>query len=299
MTEDLRVGYIGLGAMGGALARRLLQSRPLHVHDRSETAMQALCEAGATRTDSAADLGRACDVAMICVPRSADVRAVVFGPGGLTEGLEPGKIVVDQTSGDPAETRRIARELAERGVLMADAPVSGGARGAAAGTIAIMAGGAPEVLDRLRPVFDDIGPNVTRCGGIGAGQAMKLVNNMISTCNRLAMLDGVTMGLKAGLDLDVMAEVLNAGGARSRATEVFLQKLAQGQPPSDFALDLMLKDLDLAVSLAQESRVPFQFGQLARGVLQAAVNSLDEGAKLEEIAGFVAAQAGTGFGPDR
>ncbi|AJE49142.1 NAD(P)-dependent oxidoreductase [Celeribacter indicus] len=295
---DLVTGYIGLGAMGGALARRLLLSRPLHVFDLNPGTRAEFEALGATPAASPEALARICDVVMICVPRSADVRRVLFGEGGASAGLTAGKIVVDQTSGDPIETRAMAAELAQAGVAMVDAPVSGGARGAEAGTIAIMTGGEAETLDRLAPVFAQISPNVTRCGGIGAGQVMKLINNMISTCNRFAMLEGVAMGVKNGLSLDVMTDVLNSGGARSRSSEVMLRNIAAGGPPADFALDLMLKDLNLAAGLGQQSGAPLQFGQMARAMLQAASNTLAPGAKLDEIAGFVAAQSGTEFTPD-
>lgn len=293
----MQVGYIGLGVMGGALARRLLLARPVTVFDLDAAAVAGLTEAGATAAGSLPDLASTCDVLLLCLPRSADVRAVIFGDGGLAEGLTPDTIIVDQTSGDPAETRAMAAELAEQGVHMVDAPVSGGVAGAEAGTIAIMCGGPAETLARVRPVFEDISPSIFTCGEIGAGQVMKLINNMISTCNRLAMLEGVAMGRRNGLDTAVMAEVLNAGGARSKASENMLPAVAKGEPDSFFLLELMLKDLSLATTLATTSGVPLQFGQLARGMLQAASNRLGPGTNLFEIADHVAAEAGTSFKP--
>ncbi len=232
---------------------------------------------------------------MLCLPRSRDVRAVIFGPNGLADALKPGAVVIDQTSGDPTETRKMSEELARRGVHMVDAPVSGGAAGAAAGTIAIMAGGAREQLDRVRPIFEQISPNIFECGGIGSGQVMKLINNMVSTCNRFAMLEGVAMGKRNGLDLSVMSDVLNAGGARSKSSENMLPAIVRGEPDSFFYLQLMLKDLNLASALATETGIPLQFGQMARGMLQAASNRLGPEANLFEISDYVAAEAGTSF----
>jgi 3-hydroxyisobutyrate dehydrogenase len=293
----MNVGYIGLGAMGGALARRLLLSRGVVVYDRSPQAMAAAVELGATTAETPAAMARRCDLVMICVPRSANVQAIIFGPDGLTGGLSDGKFVIDQTSGDPAETRRMAAELSVMNARMLDAPVSGGPRGAQAGTIAIMVGGNQEDYQAVLPVLHAISPNVTRCGGIGSGQVLKLVNNTISICNRFAMLEAVAVGLKNGLELEVMAEVLNQGGARSRVTEHLLPALAKGVRSADFALALMLKDLNLAMRMAADSGAPLLFGQLARGLLQSTANACGPDANLDAIAPYIAAQAGISFRP--
>jgi 3-hydroxyisobutyrate dehydrogenase len=289
------VGYVGLGTMGGALAQRLAASRTLLVHDRSLQAIAKLEGFGGVPAGSPAAMARSCDIVMICVPRSADVREVIFGEGGLAEGLTAGKIVVDQTSGDPAATRAMAAELRKLGVGMLDAPVSGGWQGALAGTIAIMVGGPDDTFERVRPVLEYISPNVIHCGPIGTGQVMKLINNTISTCNRFAMLEGVAMGLKNGLDLGTMAEVLNKGGARSRSSETLLPALVKGEQRAQFAMSLMLKDLNLASELAIGSGAPLPFGSLARSMLQASSNAFGPEANLDEIAEFVAGQAGVTF----
>ena len=173
-----------------------------------------------------------------------------------------------------------------------DAPVSGGAKGAEAGTIAIMVGGAEADVAAVMPVLNDISPNVTHCGDIGAGQVLKLINNTMSTCNRFAMLEGVAMGVRNGLDPAVMQKVLNAGGARSALTEQHLANLAAGGPKVDFALSLMLKDLNLATELAIRSGAPLPFGQLARAMLQSAHNMLGERASIDEVADVVARMSG-------
>jgi 3-hydroxyisobutyrate dehydrogenase len=291
----MQTGYIGLGVMGGALARRLLLSRKLHVFDLNPEVMAEFAALGAITAKSPTEIARECDVIMICVPRSSNVRQAIFGPIGLIEGLTPGKIVIDQTSGDPTETRWMAAELRAHGVIMLDAPVSGGAKGAEAGTIAIMVGGAEDELKAVRPIFEAISPNIFHCGEIGAGQVVKLINNTISTCNRIAMLEGVALGLKNGLSLETMAEVLNKGGARSRATENMLPAMIRGEPSGIFALSLMLKDLNLATQLAADSGAPLHFGQLARGLLQVASNALGPEANIDDIAKIVAAQAGAAF----
>lgn len=292
----MQLGYIGLGVMGGALARRLLQSHPLHVFDLNKDLVAEFAGLGASPAASAAGIARQSDVIMLCLPRSSNVRAAIFGEGGLVEGLAPGKIVIDQTSGDPVETRKMVAELAEHGVIMLDAPVSGGVKGAAAGNISIMVGGAEGDYQKAVPVFDLISKNHTYCGPIGSGQVLKLINNTVSTCNRFALLEGVAVGLKNGISMDTMYEVFNAGGARSKASENMLKTLTQRLPRSDFALALMLKDLNLASQLAMDSEAPLLFGQLARGMLQTAANTLGPDAGIDDIADMMADQAGVEFG---
>ena len=141
----MELGYVGLGAMGGALARRLMLSHKLRVLDLRPEVVAAFAENGAIPAQDGASLARESDILLLCLPRSADVREAIFGAGGLAEGLSPGKVVVDQTSGNPDDTRAMAAELAEQGITLIDAPVSGGPAGADAGTIAIMVGGTRRV----------------------------------------------------------------------------------------------------------------------------------------------------------
>ena len=291
----MNIGYIGLGAMGSALAARLQLSRDLTVFDLNPEAVERLCALGAKPAPSARALAQGCDVIFLCLPKSEHVAQAIFGAQGVLEGAREGLILIDQTSGDPAVTRRMAQDLVPRGITLVDAPVSGGPKGAAAGTIAIMTGGSPEVLDHLAPIFAAISPNVQRCGETGAGQVMKLVNNMISTCNRIALLEGAALGIANGLDLSVITEVINTGGARSKSSETMLRALAEGLPKATFALDLMLKDLNLACGLGLQSGAPIAFGQAARAVLQVASHHLGKGAGIDDIADLIAHQAGISF----
>jgi 3-hydroxyisobutyrate dehydrogenase len=294
----MEIGYIGLGTMGGALASRLQETYPLTIYDLNTEAVARLKTMGATAANSLKELAKRCDIIMICVPRSDDVHKIIFEDKGLYEGLSAGKIIVDQTSGDPPLTRKMAAKLQTIGVEMIDAPVSGGAKGAAEGTIAVMMGGEDEVIAQIKPIFESISPNIYHCGAIGSGQVLKLINNTISTCNRFALLEGVALGIKNGLSIDKMSEVLNSGGARSKSSEMLLPALARGEHSAIFALNLMLKDLNLAAELAQESAVPHQFGQLARGMLQMAANAFGPEANIDDIADLVAQQAGISFKPE-
>lgn len=291
----MKIGYIGLGAMGGALAGRLLPAHQLVVWDLNGAAVAAFEKRGAKAAPTAADLARECDVVLLCLPRSADVRKLVFGAGGLAEGLTPGKLVIDQTSGVPGETRAIAEKLAQRGVAMIDAPVSGGVAGAAGGTISIMASGTDADYERALPVLTAISPNVFRCGSrVGDGQAMKLVNNVLSAGQRLATLEIVAVGRKMGLSLAAIVDVVNKGSGRNRTTRLMLQNMVDGKPSaSSFAMSLMLKDMNQAVQLGMDGGVPTTVTSAVRSLLQIGVGTRGEKAQLEEMLEVIEQQAGT------
>lgn len=291
----MHIGYIGMGAMGSALARRLLAAHKLSVWDINGAAVAAFEKLGASVALSAAELARRCDVVVLCLPRSSDVRQAIFGAGGLAEGLSAGKIVIDQTGGIPSETREIAMQLAERGVAMIDAPVSGGVSGAATGTITIMASGPDDIYEKALPVLTAISPNVFRCGvRVGDAQAMKLVNNVLSAGCRLATLEVVAMGKKMGLSLKEMTDVINKNSGCNRTTKLMLQAIVDGKPSSSsFTMSLMLKDMNQAISLGMECGAPMVITNIVRGLLQIGVNTLGESAQLEAILGLIASMAGT------
>ena len=224
------------------------------------------------------------------------MRDAIFGKGGLVEGLTPGKIVVDQTTGNPDDTRAMAEELAEMGVTMIDAPVSGGPSGADAGTIAIMAGGPPEAFETVKPYLESISPNVVYCGDIGNGHVVKLVNNTIAACNRLGMLEAVAMGRKYGLSMETMNDVINKASGRSGATERVLPAMIEGKDSSNFALGLMLKDVSLATQLGINCGAPMFLHNVVRGLLQHGVYDRGADANLDEMIPVIEAMAGAKFG---
>ncbi|MGF6609434.1 3-hydroxyisobutyrate dehydrogenase [Paraburkholderia sp. WSM4175] len=292
----MRVGYIGLGAMGGALARHLIGKFPLSVFDLNQKAVDAFVELGATAAVTPAELARNSDVVLLCLPRSSDVEAVLFGPNGVAQGLSSGKIVVDQTSGVPAETRGFARRLEEMGVPLFDAPVSGAMATAIAGTISIIASGPQEAFQKALPILQSISPNVFHCGGrVGNGQTMKTVNNMMNVSCRLATLEVVAMGRKFGLPLEVMTEAINATTARNYTSQGMLPAIAQGRQSTKFWLALQVKDIHQAIGLAAEQRVPMPIGGAARSILQIGLNSLGKDAQLEQMIGVIESMADTKF----
>jgi 3-hydroxyisobutyrate dehydrogenase len=292
------VGYVGLGNMGGALAARLQLQHPLSVHDLDESAMRRLADAGATPCRSLSELATKCDTILLCLPTSSHVRTVIFGPGGLVEHLRPGTLLVDQSTGDPNATRGMATELADRGVELIDAPVSGGARGAEAGTIAIMVGATHEQYDRIHAILSAISSNIFHAGGIGAGQVIKLVNNLMSGAQRLLSLEAVALAAKNGLDPRTAVDILLASGGRNAYLEKFLgPRVLDGKLSPGFTLGLLHKDLRLACELGAESQTPMFFATLTRELYQMHVNELGYDAQVDASALAVDRIAGTKIVP--
>ncbi|MFM0490035.1 NAD(P)-dependent oxidoreductase [Paraburkholderia graminis] len=292
----MRVGYIGLGAMGGALARHLIGKFPLSVFDLNRKAVDSFVELGAAAAATPAELARNSDLILLCLPRSSDVQAVLFGPDGVAQGLSAGKIVIDQTSGVPAETRAFARQLEQTGVSLFDAPVSGAMATAIAGTISIIASGPRDAFERALPVLQSVSPNVFHCGErVGNGQTMKTVNNMMNVSCRLATLEVVAMGRKLGLPLELMTQAINATTARNYTSQGMLPAIAEGRQSTKFWLALQVKDIHQAISLAAGQKVPMPIGGAARSLLQIGLNSLGKDAQLEQMIGIIESMADTRF----
>jgi 3-hydroxyisobutyrate dehydrogenase len=288
----MRVGYIGLGNMGGALARRLQRSRPLHVFDLDPQAVARLSAAGATPCASAREVGGVCDVVLTCLQTSAQVRALLFGPDGLAEGLAPGAIVIDQTTGDAFETRSLHAELGTRGIHFIDAPVSGGPPGAEAGTIAIMAGASPDLFGRIEPVLRDISSNVFHVGDVGAGHVMKVVNNLLAAAQRAMTHEAMCLAARNGVEPATAVEVLQRGsGQNYTLSNTYPRHILPGRMFQGFTLSLMHKDVSLANDLASKSGVPMFFGAMVREHYQAAINAFGAGSDVNEALGLFERQA--------
>jgi 3-hydroxyisobutyrate dehydrogenase len=274
MRMDL--GYVGLGKMGGALARRLMRQHTVRAYDLRPAVVQEFAAAGAVPAQNLAALARACDLVMTCLPTSAEVRSVIFGDatgeGGLLAHLKPGSLIADMTTGDPTATRAMAAELAERGIQLIDAPVSGGPHGAEAGTIAIMVGAPDAAFDRVLPALQTISPNIFHTGGVGTGHLMKLVNNVIAASVRAVTFEAVAMGIKNGLSLETCAAVLPKGSARSYTTDITLPRLLDGSLLGNFLIGLMHKDVRLATEMGIASGAPMPIAGLVREIYQEAVN---------------------------
>ena len=268
----MKIGYVGLGSMGGALAERLQLRQSLVVHDQSASAVARMVGKGAVPAAGLADLAATCDFIFLCLPTSVHVREVIFGSNGLAGGLRPGTIIVDQTTGEPNETRRLAGELASIGVELIDAPVSGGIAGAQAGTIAIMVGATEDQYARVLPLLNAISQNVFHAGEIGNGHVIKLVNNLMSTAQRLLSFEAMALAAKNGVPPEKAVEILVSGGGRNAYLERMMgPRILKGKLDVGFTLALAHKDARLACQLGIDSDVPMFFGNLTRELYQTCI----------------------------
>jgi 3-hydroxyisobutyrate dehydrogenase len=288
----MRIGYIGLGNMGGALARRLQRSHPLHVFDLDPEAVARLTAAGATACASPRAVGEACDVVLTCLQTSAQVRSMLGGPDGLLEGLARDSVVIDQTTGDAFETRALHAELRARGLHFVDAPVSGGPPGAEAGTIAIMAGASAPLFARIEPVLRAISSNVFHVGDVGAGHVMKVANNLLAAAQRAMTHEVMCLAAKNGVDPAVAVRVLQSGsGQNYTLNNTYPRHILPGRMFQGFTLALMHKDVALANDLAAKSAVPLFFGAMVREHYQAAINEFGAAADVNEALGLFERQS--------
>jgi 3-hydroxyisobutyrate dehydrogenase len=252
-----RIGFIGLGIMGGGMARNLIEKgHALVVWNRTPERAAALADAGAAVADSPAALTRQCDLILVCVSDTPDVVAVTRGPDGILAGLQPGSLVVDHSTISPHVTRELAAEVEAAGGSWIDAPVSGGSEGAARGTLSIMIGGVADDVERARPYLEAFGTSITHVGGIGAGQMVKIVNQILVVGNQLAASEALLFAQAAGLDLEATIEAVKGGAAGSwmlanRGPQMMVRDWRPG-----FTIDLQQKDLRLALDAADRLGVP-------------------------------------------
>jgi 3-hydroxyisobutyrate dehydrogenase len=269
--------FLGLGAIGRPMARRLARAFPQTVvWNRTAAVAQAFGrEHGIRVAATAADAARDADIVITCLPTSQDVEAVL--DAGLDDALRPGTVLLDCTSGDPATSRRIATRLAARDVAFMDAPVSGGTIGAENGTLTIMCGGSEAVLDRVRPVLESFGSKIVHCGDIGAGHALKSVNNALLALHVLSTAEGLVALSRAGVRSDVALDVINASSGRSNASmNLFPERVITRAFPRTFRLALLDKDTRIAAGVAREERVFAPLLQLASELMTLARNELGE-----------------------
>jgi 3-hydroxyisobutyrate dehydrogenase len=252
-----RVGFIGLGIMGAPMAANLLRAGfDVTVWNRSPSRTAPLLEAGANGADSPADVAAASEVTLSCVTNSGDVEEVALGPGGVIEGAKPGSVYIDCSTIAPETARKVAAALAKRSVAMLDAPVSGGDIGAQAGTLAIMVGGEEETFERCLPVLQAMGKTIVHVGPSGAGQVVKLCNQIAGALNLLAAAEAIGLARRAGVDPNRMLEVVSAGAAGSWMLSNLAPRAVRGDYAPGFMVDLMQKDLRLVLDAANETHTP-------------------------------------------
>lgn len=267
-----KVGFIGLGNMGNPMAANVMKGGfALSVFDLNARAMENLVAAGASAARSAAEVAASVEVLLTCLPGSPEVERLYLGPEGLIECAQRGSALVDMSSVLPSTPRKLEPLAKARGLQFLEAPVSGGVTGARAATLAIMTGGDEAVLERVRPILRTIGPNIYHVGGVGAGNTIKAINNMMSSCNTLAMMEGMMVGLKAGLDLATMQSVIKDSSGNSNALPRVERCLIPRNFEPGFKVALMNKDLETFHTIARELHVPVSFANIAQRYQQAAL----------------------------
>jgi 3-hydroxyisobutyrate dehydrogenase len=286
-----RIGFIGIGRMGWPMARRLVEAGfGVALQDAVPgRATDFARQHGGTAAASAAEAAQGAEVVITMLPTSREVAAVLaeIGPA-----LASGAVVVEMSSGEPSATRALAEALALRGVMLVDAPVSGGVARAETGELAIMTGGDPDALARVAPLLGAMGKTITRCGDVGAGQAMKALNNLVSAAGFLVSVEALLIGSRFGLDPATMVDVLNASTGMNNSTQKKLKQFVLSRGfDSGFGLDLMVKDLSIALQVGRETATPAPLAAQTRELWAAAAALLGPGQDHTAAARFSEALA--------
>ena len=290
---SLKIGYIGLGLMGKPIARNILKAGfDLTVHNRSRESVRELVGEGAHEAYSPKEVAQQVDVVFTNLPDSPDVELVALGEEGIFEGAHRGLIFVDNSTIKPANTKMIGKRLAEEGVTMLDAPVSGGDIGAKNGTLTIMVGGPAEALEKVMPVLRSVGQRITHVGGLGGGQIAKAANQIMVAAQMVAMGELLIFAQKAGADPEKVIDAIRGGAAGCWALENKPQRLFAGERQPGFKAYMQAKDLGIVMDTAREYGVPLPSTavntQLFNAMLEMGMRELDNSAVLgviEKLAG--------------
>lgn len=295
-----RIGFVGLGIMGRPMAANLLRAGyAVHVWNRTAEKMQPLLKQGAQAAENAAQVAANVDILITMLGDSPDVEEVVMGPKGVLAGAHSGLVLVDMSTISPQVTRRLAAVCQQQGVDMLDAPVSGGEKGAIEGNLSIMVGGSQPVFERCQPIFHVLGKNVVYVGEHGMGQTVKLCNQVICGLNILATAEGLSLAAKAGLDPNLVLQVVTKGAANSWMLENLGPKMAAGDYAPGFMVKLQLKDLRLALEAAEMLDLPLPGTALTQQLFRSvqAAGGGDEGTQalvkaIERLGSLSVAVAG-------
>jgi 2-hydroxy-3-oxopropionate reductase len=280
-----KIGYIGLGLMGKAMARNLMRAGyPVTVHNRSREAVDELVAEGAQAAPTPQAVAEACDVVFTNLPDSPDVEQVVLGPHGVLDGAHQGMIYVDNSTVKPELARRMAIALAERGAQALDAPVSGGDIGAREATLVIMVGGPEAAFDQALPIFQALGKSITRVGDSGAGQVAKACNQIMTGAQMVAMAELMMLAQKAGVEAQRVVEAIRGGAAQCWTLDVKAPRLFAGNRAPGFRAYMMHKDLAIVMETARTYGVPLPMSavnlQLYEAMLQSGMRDLDNSAVI-------------------
>ncbi len=249
----MKVAFIGLGTMGAGMAVNILKAgHELTVHNRTREKEEAVAKEGALRAASPKEAASGAEIIVVCVSDTPDVEEIILGDNGVIHGASEGAIVVDMSTISPTATRCIAEKLGDNGIKMLDAPVSGGSEGAQHGTLAIMVGGDTAEFEKALPILKAMGKTITHVGAIGAGQITKAINQIIISGTYLTVAEGLTLGMKAGLDMQKIIEAISGGAASSWVLHNRAINVVNNTYPLGFRVRLHQKDLKIALDTARE-----------------------------------------------
>jgi 3-hydroxyisobutyrate dehydrogenase-like beta-hydroxyacid dehydrogenase len=294
-VPELRLGYVGVGAMGLPMALNLRRAGfPVAFVTRREPAAAQLIAAGATRHPTARAVAAASDAVCLCVPADAEIEDALYRPDGILAGLAPGGVVIEMSTASPGVVQRAAERAAAQGVHLLDVPVSGGVGGAQKGTLTLMVGGDAAVLERCRPALAAMGSNIYHVGPVGMGKTFKIINNMLAGVQSALAAEALALGVRAGADLKLLHEVVKVSSGDSAAWRGALPALAAGESgPVGFKLALMRKDVGLALQLGREGLVPLAIASAAYQQYTAAMagnlgdrNAAEVGRVMERLLGI-------------
>jgi len=297
-TARPTIGFIGLGIMGRPMAHNLLKAGyQLVVHNRSRGAVDELAAAGATPASSSRDAAAHTDVVITMLPDSPDVEAVLRGPDGVFAGAQPGTIIIDMSTISPVVTQALAEEARAAGLRILDAPVSGGDKGAIAGTLSIMVGGDADLFAECQPIFAALGKTIVHVGPNGAGQTVKACNQVVVAIAYEAISEALVLGARAGVAPDKIIEVLNGGLAATRVMELRGPTMIKHDFTPGFRVRLHQKDLAIALATGKAFGVPLPatalVDQMLAALRAAGRADLDHSALLSHIEDLAHWQIGT------
>ena len=268
-----KIAFIGVGAMGLPMVRNILKNGyPVTVHDRVDARAEAAVALGASWSRSCREAAEKADVIITILPTAADVRTAVLGPCGIIEGIRAGATLIEMSTIEAEAVQAIGAALLVKGVNVLGAPVVRGVKGAETGTLAIYAGGDPNVLDVCRPILTCLGNEIIFCGELGTGNTVKLINNMVVGVTVCLLSEAMVLGVKAGVDPDALFNGLSAGSANSFVLQNHIKNhsLTGNFPEGMFSIDYEMKDLSLALATAEKCRLPQHFAALAYQIFQQA-----------------------------
>ncbi|MCF5166524.1 3-hydroxyisobutyrate dehydrogenase [Pseudomonas congelans] len=273
----MNIAFIGLGNMGAPMARNLIRAgHALQVFDLNKTVLAEFAELGAQISDSPAQAAQGSELVITMLPAAAHVRSVYLNDDGVLKGISPGVPAVDCSTIDPQTIRDIAALAAQQGVVLGDAPVSGGTGGAQAGTLTFMVGGSAGHFAVLKPVLEQMGRNIVHCGDVGTGQIAKICNNMLLAISMIGVAESMALGNALGIDTQVLAGIINTSTGRCWSSEAYnpWPGIVETAPASrgysgGFGAELMLKDLGLATEAARSAHQPVILGAVAQQLYQA------------------------------